>query len=892
MMDAKNNTNSPDRQKPKRFAGFLQGTFDHYSGAMPDKVPVPIRWLCSFLFSHVHLSDSDAKRIASLSRKGPIIYAVRNPSRLEYLLLWYLFRKKGLPAPKFSHYISMFMFRSVIQTVRRIFSRLMSLVERRIYPNPYKSGYVEELFKNNIASILPARHFVGLPWRFGKRKSDPLASIIEIRERLGCPVYILPIEFAYGRRPDRQFVKVTDLLWGTSVTPSNFRQVAMMLRNRKSTTIMVSDPMPLEQVVEEAKIHMADTPFAGQETAYDIRTRIIERINRERRVILGPVLKSKAEIIEEILHDDEMYSFLKDLTKEDKKDFVELRRDARKMLDEIAADYNPTTVRFMVQILTWVFGKLYSGMEIKLEQLDKVRILAREMPVVYIPCHKSHLDYLIVSYLLYKNNMSLPYIVSGVNLNFWPIGSIFRGGGAFFIRRSFKGKRLYSKVFYKYTEYLIKQGIPIEFFIEGTRSRTGKIVFPKLGFLSMLLEAVIKSGQKNLCIVPVSVNYEHIFEKNFYLNEAVGKKNEGENIGTMLRHRNMAKQKQGRMYLEIAEPFTLTDLLWEKRSRLPKGRQGSMDMAARLANKVSHAINTYSIATPFAIVSAVLLSQGIKGYRLAKIIRGAELLLGHLRVLNVRVVGIGEEWVQGVLDWMEKEKIISSEDDDDQEMDDDRFYFIDEDKRMSLTIYKNSIVHHYCFISILSVCFLAAGEARADEDLFEGFVYVKTLMAGELIYSDKYPQDAAFDREAFDLAMEFFTGHGFVRHGEGGGISLSKDGRRAARIFAGSILDFINSYYILAKTLWKNRKAQLQDKEWIKRAMKLGKRLHASGEVRRPEAVHKNIIESGLKHFKALETVEITENVDDKFRLTRTCRVLDYTKIQNLLEGLKPYMEL
>ena len=883
--------NRTAKQKPRWFKKFLGNTFHHYSASLAGKYGFFWRIVFAFLFKHVEISNVDARHILDISKRGTIIYVIRNRSRLEYLLLHYLFRKKGLPAPEFSHYISVYLWQPIIQTLRRVLARLLAIVQRQGYLNPYQSGYVEKLIVNGEPSLLPARHFHGLPWRFGS--SDPFADIIRIQHRTRTPVYLVPIEFAYGRRPDREFTKITDLLWGTKVTPGAFRQVMMFLRNRKQTTIMVADPLLLEQEVEEAMILIPKTPMLYHEIAYNIRTTCIERINRERRVILGPVLKSRSEVIEDILHENDVFNFLQEHAKNDVKDFISLRRDARKMLEEIAADYSPSTVKIVTVILRWVFHKLYANMEINLDQLDQVRAMAREMPVVYIPCHKSHLDYLILSYLLYQHNMSLPYIVSGVNLNFWPLGAIFRGGGAFFMRRTFKGKRLYSKVFTKYVEYLVRESIPIEFFIEGTRSRTGKIVLPRLGFISILLNAVRATGKKNLCIVPVSINYEHIFEKSFYLNEAKGKKTEGENIGTMIRNRKMVKQKLGRMYLEIAQPFTLQDLLRQNQGRLPTTKEKVFELGSNMAYRIANAINNYTIATPFSIVSAVLLAESKKGILLKDVKFGVKMLYSYLKIKGVTIVGDGPNWIEGVIDWTEKEKILSSEADDEENMaEEDKFYFLDEENRMDLTFYKNTICHHYAFASLLSSCFLAAGEPVTKEVLFNNFTFLKKTMGGEIIFSDTQAQDDKFDNEVFNTSMEFFTGHGYVRKGEAKTLTLNKDGKRAAKIFAGSILDFVSCYYILAKTLRKNRKTELIEREWVKKGMKMGKRMFSIGEIRRSESIHKNILESGLKHFEVTGICELDDRIDEKSKRTRSYKVIDFEKLDNILARLKPFAEL
>ena len=193
-----------NRRTPRWFKGFLKGTFHHYSASLTGKFALFWRIVFSILFKHILISDADAKRILSFSKRGTIIYVIRNRSRLEYVLINYLFRKKGLPAPVFSHYIPVYSWQPLAQTLRRILARLLAIIQRQGYLNPYESGYVEKLIAKGEPTLLPARYFGGLPWRFGQ--SDPFADIIRIQQRLGsrytlCLSNSLMAESLIGKSP-------------------------------------------------------------------------------------------------------------------------------------------------------------------------------------------------------------------------------------------------------------------------------------------------------------------------------------------------------------------------------------------------------------------------------------------------------------------------------------------------------------------------------------------------------------------------------------------------------------------------------------------------------------------------------------------------------------------
>ena len=101
--------------------------------------------------------------------------------------------------------------------------------------------------------------------------------------------------------------------------------------------------------------------------------------------------------------------------------------------------------------------------------IDRIKELAAGNTIIYAPSHRSHIDYLALSHQLYLNNLMMPQIVAGKNLNLPIIGPILRNGGAFFMRRSFGNNKLYSRVFYEHLRKLLQRGSSIEFFPEGGR---------------------------------------------------------------------------------------------------------------------------------------------------------------------------------------------------------------------------------------------------------------------------------------------------------------------------------------------------------------------------------------------------------------------------------------
>ena len=294
------------------------------------------------------------------------------------------------------------------------------------------------------------------------------------------------------------------------------------------------------------------------------------------------------------------------------------RREAYKIMDEIAANVNYEGLRLADRFLRWLWNKLYQG--INVQNADRVRKLALEgHEIVYIPCHRSHIDYLLLSYLLYHQGLVPPHIAAGINLNFWPVGSMFRRGGAFFIRRSFKGNRLYATIFREYLAELFYRGYSVEYFIEGGRSRTGRLLTPKTGMMSMTLQALQQDQRRPISIVPVYIGYEHVIEVDTYAKELRGAEKEKENAGLVIRVIKKLR-KLGKAYVNFGEPISIANYLnqhypeWKEKgdteSTANDVRAPWFSSAVEnISNKVMVHINNAAAVNAMNLIGTALLSS-------------------------------------------------------------------------------------------------------------------------------------------------------------------------------------------------------------------------------------------------------------------------------------------
>jgi glycerol-3-phosphate O-acyltransferase len=209
-----------------------------------------------------------------------------------------------------------------------------------------------------------------------------------------------------------------------------------------------------------------------------------------------------------------------------------------------------------------LWNRLYDG--VTFNHSETQREVARDREVVFVPCHRSHMDYLLLSYVIYKQGYAVPHIAAGINLNIPVIGRFLRKGGAFFIRRSFAGNALYTAVFMKYLAAIMARGHSIEYFVEGGRSRTGRLLQPKTGMISMTVRSHLRDPRRPVVFVPVYFGYERIVEAGTYVGELSGQPKRKESLGDLVRALRVLREKFGRVHVNVGEPILLDEVLQQQ----------------------------------------------------------------------------------------------------------------------------------------------------------------------------------------------------------------------------------------------------------------------------------------------------------------------------------------
>ena len=338
-------------------------------------------------------------------------------------------------------------------------------------------------------------------------------------------------------------------------------------------------------------------------------------LDKQRASMLGPDLSDRRNLVDKLVYSPAIKHAIETEAAASGTSVREARMLAKGYANEMVNDYSHSIVRGFYKFLTWLWTQLYDGVEV--HHFERVRELAADYELVYVPCHRSHVDYLLLSYVIYKRGLSIPYVAAGDNLDVPVLGPLLRGAVAFYIRRSFRGNALYTAVLREYMHTLITRNTPIEYFIEGGRSRSGRLLPPKMGMLAMTVHSQLRRTNKPVVFIPTYIGYERIMEGGTYVGELKGKPKESESLIGLLKVGRKIERIFGNVHLSFGTPLHLSDFMQKfdvPANSLPADRTDTpLDdktsaMVDNIGVKVMQHINKAAVITPVSLLSLVLLS--------------------------------------------------------------------------------------------------------------------------------------------------------------------------------------------------------------------------------------------------------------------------------------------
>ena len=422
----------------------------------------------------------------------------------------------------------------------------------------------------------------------------------------GEDVRLVPVSVFWGRAPDREGSLLRLLVSERWTATSGLRRLLGVLFDRTHLFVRFGEPLPLADVLDNAR----EEALAPRRATRLLRT----RFRHAREALIGPDLSHRRTLVSRVVASRSVRRAAAELAEAEDMPAGKALRRARRYAQEIASDLSFAAIRFFDVLLTWLWTRLYDGIDVR--GLEDVKAIAGDHTLVYVPSHRSHMDYLLLSYVLFYNGLMLPHVAAGRNLNIPVVGPLLRRAGAFFMRRSFRGDALYSAVFEEYLDRVFATGSSVEYFIEGGRSRTGRLLPPRGGMLGMTVRSRLRSTGRPFAFVPVYFGYEKVVEARSYMGELRGAAKRQESLGGVLRSVRFLRQSFGTVHVGFGEPLILDDALdaaapdWrEQRGEALRGESPWFaELVSSLGRELQVRTNAAAAVTPVGLLATALLA--------------------------------------------------------------------------------------------------------------------------------------------------------------------------------------------------------------------------------------------------------------------------------------------
>lgn len=807
-------------------------------------------WFGKKVSAHLSLHPDDVELIRKRAGEGTIVYVMRYPSLIDALLVNMLLLREGLPLARISNGKPTGSLRPVRDQLAVLFGRLIPFRRKsRLGSDPHSHW-------QRFVALAEAGDPILLYLRGAKlgiyvsrtdaveaqeSEKDYLAELVRMQWSGKQRVFFVPIAVFWRTGPRYQSSRtaLSSIFYGLKERPGDPKKFIAFLLNYHNLLVRPGKPIDLKEFIEERAQQ-------GQGAIVKRLRRALQLfLFREEKIVHGPIIKPRKQIRDIVVSDPDTQKMIERVADATGEDVAKVQKRAGKYFIEIAANFRSTFVAFLDSVFVWVFRRTFSGLEVS--GLETVEEYGKRSPLVLLPSHRSHFDYLIISSFFYHSHFSPPHIAAGLNLSFWPMGPLFRGAGAYFLRRSFGDNELYKVVFHKYIHFLIKEGYTQEIFIEGGRSRTGKLLNPKLGMLSMIIDAYIKGVRRDLYLVPAGITYERLAEEGVYVRELEGEKKENESIKSIVQARSVLKRRFGKVHLDFGDPISLRDALGEKLETLRASYDTAEGEAERkafveaLAYRVLRAINQTMIATVSSVAATALLAQCKNAIRRDEFLETMHELRSLLRVRHARMSALlaqEEMNFDDMIQFLLASDLVTALKDSRETV-----YTYDEKKRRALDFYKNNIIHFFVVPSILAQA-LQSPTTRAD--LLRDLFWWVQLFRYEFFLPDE---------RAVRTRAEVFLGHfiaeKLVEETEAGLRPLPEGLGRLA-LHSGVLANFREGYFAVLETVSHIREWPVPEKRLLAEIDLTFRKYFLLDEVRRPESrnpvVFRNALRSLVTH--------------------------------------------
>jgi glycerol-3-phosphate O-acyltransferase len=798
------------------------------------------RWMARRYFSHVRFSPEAEAELHRLAERGLVVHVQRTSSWVNFLYLAWALIVRQLPP-----------LRAVVNLRRwlvrpfRLAAQTGDCAVRFAYARRKSGSGLVFLQSTALGRAL------GRPG-----KDDPFPALVALARSSERPVFLVPELFVWEKWNVRLKPAWADYVFGSPEAPGFLHSVLAFFRNYKRAQFRVGEAIDLAELVRR---------FPGDSDAVlarKVRSTLHVHLARENRTVFGPPYKPPERVIDETLRDRALRRSLQVISETSGRRAESVLREARRDLNAIAARLHPSVLAVAASLINLVFRFMYDGIDVDEAGLERAMRDSQGAPIVLLPCHKSHVDYLVLSSTLWHRGYQAPLVAAGANLAFFPLGPFLRRCGAFFLRRTFGGDKVYTATFKAYVRKLVRDGVHQEFFLEGGRSRTGKLLPPKLGLLTWEVEAILDGARDDLAFIPVSIDYENVVESKSYSRELLGGEKKPEDLKALLSAPRALTRRYGRIHVTFAPPLRLRELM---RSRgladaTEVTEEQKRTLVRALAYRVLYDITRVSTVTPHALAATTLLSFRGRGIPASEFAARVDVLR---RVAETERVPLSAELSgapsdptlpgplqQAIASFAKEGKVRISE------ARGQRIYQVNEEQRLALVINKNNLMNLLAPRALVAAAIRAGPPTDALPSVEARALFLSRLFKVEFLYRVGAPFEEIFRETTEQLVREGLL----VRTDGALSVAPRPDAGQTLEFYAELLRDFLESYLLAALALEDVAAAGTLDrKAFIRGALELGKAEYMAGRVLARESLSRTNIENAISYFIDRQILQGTE---------------------------------
>ncbi len=681
-----------------------------------------------------------------------------------------------------------------------------------------------------------------------RRRSDRLDARLEAALATDDGALLAPLRVAWlAREKDgRRAARFADLLpLGDPRDPGRLRERWVLRAEPDRCRVVLAEPARVAElrsrwssaVGEDVAQTVGIAEFTSRQAAL--------ALDRAERQLRGARYKVPRFVHEDIVSHPAFRGGVSRLARGLGRSERRVARDAARYLREIAATHSPLMIDLFTEMCHNSFSRGYGGVRYDANQIEEIRALAQTHPLVFLPAHKSNLDHAVLRYILHEQGLPPNHTAGGINMNFFPIGSVVRRTGIFFIRRSFKDNATYKFVLNHYIDFLIEKRFPLEWYIEGGRSRSGKLRPPRFGLLNYVVDAYRRGKSEDVILIPVSIAYDRISDVSEYASEQLGGLKERESLGWLVRFLRRLGSQYGDIDLRFGEPLSLRKELGapeEHEIREP----GGADLAVqKLAFGVCDRINRVTPVTPTSLAMLALLGRGDRAMSLSEIGHALRELVEYVEVRKLPITQpvqlASDEQLPGILDPLVTGGVLTRFDEGAETV-----YGIGPNQHLAAAYYRNTVIHFFINTAIAELSLLRASEVEVADrrgEFWQEVLRLRDLLKFEFFFAEKQIFQGEIRRELAFHAPRWEDEH----LGDPDSLRELLGGIRPLHAHR-FLRPFLEAYALVADQLVALGAQPLGDEEpWLRKCLALGRQYRLQRRIRHPESVSKVLFASALR---------------------------------------------